>query len=140
LLDAIDEGMLLLLGENSRKAVYYHLEKDYSLERNEIPKKPEAFADGLKKIFGAGSAVIEKFVLVSFYSKLGLKFEEKKRYDFTDYIKNAKEKLGKGQDLSKRTSEKNSMSVHAGYRRSDEKLRFYFHPSSEKFMFYVQAI
>ena len=139
LLDATDEGLLLLLGENSRKAVYYHLEKDYSLEKNDIPKKPESFADGLKKIFGAGSSVIEKFVLVSFYSKLGLKFEEKKRYGFADYIKGAKEKLEKSRNLSKRTSEKASISAQASSRRGG-KLRFCSHPSSEKVMFYIQAI
>ena len=40
LLDAVDSG-LLVLGENSRKAIYFHLEKTFKIKREEIAQKFE---------------------------------------------------------------------------------------------------
>jgi len=37
--------------------------------------------------------VIENLILKNLYSKLGLKFEEKEGYEFSDYIKELRKKL-----------------------------------------------
>jgi len=88
--EAVDEG-LRVLGESGKQMIFFYLEKNYSIKRHEIPKKSEAFALGLEKIFQAGASVIEKLIMESLYSKLGLKYEEKKNYSFGDYVKKAKE-------------------------------------------------
>jgi len=46
----------------------------------------EAFAEGLEKIFGGGTSVLEKLIVKILYSKLGLKYENQKDYAFTDYL------------------------------------------------------
>ena len=89
-IEAIDEG-LGVLGESGRQMIFFHLENSYSIKRHEIPKKPEAFAVGLEKIFGAGASVLEKLIVKSLYSKLGLKYEEKSDYTFADYLNDVKE-------------------------------------------------
>ena len=89
-IEAVDEG-LDVLGESGRHMIFFHLEKSYSIKRHEIPKKPEAFAAGLEKIFGAGASVLEKLIVKSLYSKLGLKYEDKEERPFADYVKNVKE-------------------------------------------------
>ena len=89
-IEAVDEG-LDVLGESGRQMIFFHLEKSCSIKRHEIPKKPEAFAAGLEKIFGAGASVIEKLIVKSLYSKLGLKYEDKEERPFADYVKNVKE-------------------------------------------------
>jgi len=89
-IEAVDEG-LDVLGESGRQMIFFHLEKSYSIKRHEIPKKPEAFAKGLKKIFGAGASVLEKLIVKSLYSKLGLKYEDKEECPFADYVKDVKE-------------------------------------------------
>jgi hypothetical protein len=90
-MEAVDEG-LNLLGESGKQMVFFHLERSYLIKRQDIPKKPEAFAKGLEKIFSAGAIVIEKLILENLCSKLGLKYEEKEHYTFVDYLKEVQEK------------------------------------------------
>lgn len=86
LLDAVDEGLLLILGDSGRKATYFHLQHMYSLSREDIPYNPAVFASGLEKIFGAGAKVIEESIVKSLYCKLGIKYEKKKGARFGDYL------------------------------------------------------
>jgi hypothetical protein len=86
LAESVDEG-LKILGDSGKQAILFYLEKNFSVRKHDIPKKPEAFADGLKKIFGEGAYVIQKVILENFYSKLGLKYEEKENYTFLDYLR-----------------------------------------------------
>jgi len=85
-MEAVDEG-LKSLGESVRQMIFYHLENTYSVKRQDIPKKPKAFAEGLEKIFGVGALVLEKIIVKTLYSKLGLKYEDKKDFVFIDYLK-----------------------------------------------------
>lgn len=91
LLEAISEG-LTVFGENVRHTIYYYLKKDHGLRREDIPKNPEAFHTGLRAIFGSGASVIERHILERLCAKLGLIYDEKEGWAFTDYIKEAKEK------------------------------------------------
>jgi len=86
-MEAVDES-LKSLGESVRQMIFFHLEKSYSLKRQNIPKKPEAFAEGLEKIFGVGALVLEKIIVKTLYSKLGLEYEDKKDFVFIDYLRN----------------------------------------------------
>jgi len=85
-MEAVDES-LKSLGESVRHMIFYHLENTYSVKRQDIPKKPEAFAEGLEKIFGVGALVLEKIIVKTLYSKLGLEYEDKKDFVFIDYLK-----------------------------------------------------
>ncbi len=90
-MEAVDEG-LKVIGESGKQMFFFHLERTYSIKKQDIPRKPEIFAKGLEKIFGAGASVIEKLILETLYSKLGLKYEEKEHYTFVDYLKEIQEK------------------------------------------------
>ena len=89
-IEAVDEG-LETLGESGKHMIFFHLDKSCSVKRNEIPKKPEAFAKGLEKIFGAGAWVLEKLIVRSLYSKLGLRYEDFESRPFADYVNCARE-------------------------------------------------
>jgi len=89
-IEAVDEG-LESLGESGRHMIFYHLDKSYSIKKHEIPKTPEAFAEGLEKIFGAGASVLEKLIVKSLYSKLGLKYEDVESRPFADCVNHVKE-------------------------------------------------
>ena len=93
-IEAVDEG-LRVLGESGKQMIFFYLEKGFSVKKHEIPEKPEAFAQGLEKIFKAGALVIEKVIIENLYSKLGLKHEETSNYSFIDYVKKAKEEIQK---------------------------------------------
>jgi hypothetical protein len=89
-IEAVDEG-LESLGESGKHMIFYHLDKSYSIKKHEIPKTPEAFAEGLEKIFGAGASVLEILIVKSLYTKLGLKYEDVESCPFADCVKQVKE-------------------------------------------------
>lgn len=63
------------------------------------------------KIFGVGASILEKIILKNLYSKLGLKYEDKKSYTFGDYVKEVKEAARKSQKADLNIS-KVRQSVH----------------------------
>jgi hypothetical protein len=46
LLEAIDEG-LASIGESSKQAIYFHLERGFNIKRQEIPNKIADFKDAI---------------------------------------------------------------------------------------------
>ncbi|MEM3770153.1 MAG: hypothetical protein QXG76_03075 [Candidatus Bathyarchaeia archaeon] len=89
LAEAVDEG-LLTLGENGREVIYFRLKHSYALKKEDIPSYPEIFVKCLRSIFGSGSEVIEKAVIKSLYSKLGMEFSAKKGFGFLEYLEEAR--------------------------------------------------
>jgi len=90
LIEAVDQG-LLFLGASAQKAIYFHLEKDYSVKKEKVPANVEAFVNALESIFGAGALVIEKSILKNLHSKLGVEYKEKKNLKFIDSLNTARE-------------------------------------------------
>jgi len=62
------------------------------LKREEIADKTEVFSAALEKLLSSAKPAIEKMILKNLYHKLELKFEEKKGYEFSDYIKELRDK------------------------------------------------
>jgi hypothetical protein len=91
LLEAIDEG-LSTLGESSKQAIYFHLEKSFNIRKEEIPEKIEVFAYAVEKIFGFGANFLEILIMKRLYEKLGHGFKWCKQEDFTfvEYVAAAK--------------------------------------------------
>lgn len=85
LLEAVDHA-LLSLGESPRQAVYYHLNKSFKLQREEIPDVTNEFSQALNTIFGPGAEVIEKIIVRNLYSRLNLNFEEKRCFEFVECV------------------------------------------------------
>jgi len=90
LLEAVDHA-LLTLGESPRKAIYYHLNKRFRLQREEIPEDTDKFSQALNTILGSGAEVIEKLIVKNLYRKLNLNFEDKAGFEIDDYISLARE-------------------------------------------------
>lgn len=87
LLDAVDEA-LSSLGDSSKRAVYYHLEKTFDIKKQDIPYKIEEFANAIEKIFGLGTKIIEIQIMKNLYEKVGSAFKYFPERDlvFTDYV------------------------------------------------------
>jgi hypothetical protein len=85
--EAIDET-LSLLGENSKKTIYLHLENDYKIAKTEIPSKIEAFADALEQSFGVGAKLIEMNIIKALHERNQefVYVPKKREVVFTDYV------------------------------------------------------
>ncbi len=100
LLEAVDHA-LLSFGESPSKAIYYHLDKRFKIQKEDIPEEADKFASALTAIFGSGATVIERLIIKDLYQRLNLNFEEKSSFEIADYISLAREvaKRDKQQEL-----------------------------------------
>jgi len=96
LLEAVDEA-LASLGDSARQSIYFHLQRKFKVAKNDIPYRPEDFADGLEKIFGLGARFIEILIMKNLYEKIGqpLEWNESKELVFTEYVAAAKQSFSK---------------------------------------------
>ncbi len=104
LLEAVDE-QLTSLGESSKQALYFHLEKGFNIKKQEIPKKTEAFADAMEKIFGQGADYLEILIMKRLHSKMGVSVRlSKPNLTFIEYIEAAKRSYCRGKTQNKEES------------------------------------
>lgn len=106
LLEAVDEG-LSMLGESSKQAIYFHLEKRFDIKKQEIPNKIEVFADAIEKIFGLGANFLEILIMKRLYEKLGrsFKFYGSEDFTFTEYVTAARRSFVE-KNMPKKTAER----------------------------------
>jgi len=90
----VDETLEQVFKKDSTKIIFDYIKTKCHLKREEIAEKPEVFSDGLERLLGSGAPVIEKLILKNLHCKLGLKFREKKGYEFSDYIEELRKKCG----------------------------------------------
>jgi hypothetical protein len=95
LVESMDEALTELLGRRAREAIYDHLERNYLAARNEIPDRlPDLFIV-LDETFGRGSRTIGRVIAKKLYTKLGWEFADIPSYELEDYLKVARERLGR---------------------------------------------
>ena len=66
--DSIDEAFSSL-GESVKKSIYFHLENNFLITKQDIPRKVEAFSDALERIFGLGAQHLELLIMKNLYMK-----------------------------------------------------------------------
>jgi len=85
--EVVTETLKQVFKEDGAKIIHNFIRNICQLEQGEIVEKPEVFSEGLGRLLGSGGSVVEHLILKSLYCKLGLEFEVKKGYEFSDYIK-----------------------------------------------------
>ncbi len=88
LLEAVDEALSLL--EMSPKHVYFHLEKDFNIKKQDIPRKIDEFTDAIEETFGPGAGVLEIQIMKQLYQKVGpFKHFPMRNLTFSEYVEAA---------------------------------------------------
>ncbi len=87
MLEAVDEG-LSSLGDSSKQAIYFHLEKSFDIRREEIPDRLGAFTQAIENIFGAGAGCLEVLIMQRLHEKVGgvLEWNKSKGFSFKEYV------------------------------------------------------
>ncbi len=106
LLEAVDEG-LSSLGDSSKRAIYFHLEKSFNIRREEIPGKIEVFAEAIEKVFGSGADFLEILIMKRLHEKVGTRFKlhETTDFAFADYMATVKRHFIKKAKVERRDEE-----------------------------------
>ena len=74
LLESIDEAFLTL-GENSKSAIYFHLESNFAISRQNIPYIICDFSDALEQIFGLAARQLEILIMKCLNEKIVCTYE-----------------------------------------------------------------
>jgi hypothetical protein len=69
LLDSVDEAFSSL-GESVKKSIYFHLEHNFLITKQEIPSRIEDFSGALERIFGLGAKHLELLIMEKLYLKV----------------------------------------------------------------------
>ncbi len=90
ILKSVDTTLKQVFKEIGANVIYDYLENHFGLKREEIAEKLEVLSAGLESLLGSAAFVVEQLILKNLYSKLGLEYEEKEGYDFSDYVEELK--------------------------------------------------
>jgi len=64
----IDRVLIQIFGKEASAMIYKHLERNYSVKKNEAGEKLELFAQGLENFLKSGAYVIERKILEDIWS------------------------------------------------------------------------
>jgi hypothetical protein len=89
IMEAVDES-LASFGDSVRKVVYFQLQNNYNVPKQEIPTRIEEFAAAIEGIFGIGARLIEMKIIETLYAKAEGFLYVPKDEDllFKDYVQN----------------------------------------------------
>ena len=91
LIESIRETIAQLLSPKVAEKMFEHLERFYSVKKDELPSHLDMLILALKTNFGSrGSQVVEKAIAKRFYSRLGLEFIDHPQRTLVGYVENAK--------------------------------------------------
>jgi hypothetical protein len=68
----IERVLTQIFGKEATQLIYKHLERRYSVKRDEVSEKLELFAEGLEDFLKSGAYVIERKILDDAWSTYGL--------------------------------------------------------------------
>ncbi len=88
-MDSIDDTFSTL-GDNAKKAIYYHLEHKFKLRREEIPVNVDAFSNAIELVFGLGAKNLKILIMKRLHEKLGYQHDLGKmpseNLSFVEYV------------------------------------------------------
>ena len=116
LIEAVDEA-LTSLGEPVKNTIYFQLENNFSIPKNEIPNQIDEFTNIMHKIFGLGASRLEIKFMKNLYSKIKVNSETNgcewplSRWimddiSFTEYVQRTREEYcncSKNTEVSQKT-------------------------------------
>lgn len=84
IVECVDSG-LGALGESVKHVIYYYVEENFQLEKNEIPEKPQVFKQAITSMFGEeGAKIIEQLIVQKMRN--AFKVRRRLKQTFTDIV------------------------------------------------------
>ncbi len=61
IMDSVERGLNVVEGD-AKGIVYHRIKENFGIKKEDIPDRPEEFISAIRKIFGGGSAIIERAI------------------------------------------------------------------------------
>jgi hypothetical protein len=94
ILEAIDEA-LSILGSKAKDVIYYYVEREFGLSKEQIPSNMKMLHEALRLIFGAGASPLEKYICNSLERKFEITMPIGQNLDIAEFT-NKIRSLSKG--------------------------------------------
>lgn len=85
--EAVDKTLNQVLGSTAANVIYFYLEKDHSIKKNEIPEKLESFCEAIQEYLSTGASMVEEQILRNINLDARLDEEEDSPTMFADRLK-----------------------------------------------------
>ncbi len=72
--NSVDEAFSSL-GELVKKSIYFHLEHNFLITKQDIPRKIDDFSDALERIFGSGARHLELLIMRNLHMKVDCSYK-----------------------------------------------------------------
>ena len=94
--ESVDEVLNGLIGKKPTEALYDHLERNFSIARNDIPQNTERLFDVVEELFGQkGNRVISSCIAKRVFENLGWEFVRVEGFGFSDYVQMARARIAR---------------------------------------------
>jgi len=94
--ESVDEVLNGLIGKKPTEAIYDHLERQFSIARDDIPQNTETLFEVVKGLFGQKSSmVVSRCIAKRVYENLGWEFVQVEGFGFSDYIEMARARIAR---------------------------------------------
>ena len=94
--ESVDEVLNGLIGKKPTEAIYDHLERHFSIARNDIPQNTETLFDVVKELFGRKSSmVVSRCIAKRVFENLGWEFVQVEGFGFSDYVEMARVRIAR---------------------------------------------
>jgi len=85
ILETIDDA-LSILGEKTKAMIYYYVEREFGLSKEQVPSNINFFHEALRLIFGAGASPLEKHICNGLEQKFGMTMSIGQDIDIIEYV------------------------------------------------------
>jgi hypothetical protein len=94
--ESVDEVLNGLIGKKPTEAIYDHLERRFSIARDDIPHNTETLFNVMKGLFGQkGGLVISRCIAKRVFENLGWEFVQVEGFGFSDYVEMARARIAR---------------------------------------------
>ena len=94
--ESVDEVLNGLIGKKPTEAIYDHLERYFSIARDDIPQNTETLFGVVKALFGRKSSmVVSRCIAKRVFVNLGWEFVQVDGFGFSDYMEMASARIAR---------------------------------------------
>lgn len=80
-LETMDETLTQVLGQSATNVIFFHLERQMRVRKEEFPRNVGGFCSCLTEILGLGAPVLEDLILKRLCSKLQIQYDSKLTFE-----------------------------------------------------------
>ncbi len=89
----VTETLNEIFTPTATRIIFNHLEMHHQIKPDNVAQNIDTFKEGLEKFLSTGALAVEGVIVKRLYSQFKIKYENRKDWTFTDYLKDLKQQV-----------------------------------------------